>query len=64
MAESKKRAADSDGSSQVKKPKFEKKSAAPKNSADKPKGGNPFQNKGKCTFFTFLMPCIYFPSCF
>ena len=64
MAESKKRAADSDGANQVKKPKFEKKSAAPKNSADKAKGGNPFQNKGKRTFVTFLVLCIYFPSFF
>lgn len=50
MAESKKRAADSEGTNQMKKPKFEKKSGL-KNSIDKPKGGNPFQKTGTHTFF-------------
>lgn len=51
MSETKKRAASADGASQVKKPKFEKKSV-PKRNAEHPnkKNGNPF--KGTNSFCT------------
>lgn len=56
MPQSKKRAADSEGPSQMKKPKFEKKSA-PKNSADKAKAGNPFNKPGTYTRFNHDFDC-------
>lgn len=46
MAESKKRAADSEGPNQLKKPKFEKKTA-PKTGGDHKAAKNPFKNAGK-----------------
>lgn len=45
MAESKKRSADSEAPNELKKPKFEKKTA-PKNSGEN-KTGNPFHRPGK-----------------
>lgn len=47
MSELKKRAASSDGTAQVKKPKFEKKSFPKKNAEHQnKKKGNPFEKKG------------------
>lgn len=58
MAESKKRAADLEGTDQMKKPKFEKKSG-PKSRTEKPKGGNPFQKTGIHTFFSLVKLCFH-----
>lgn len=58
MAESKKRAADLEGTDQMKKPKFEKKSG-PKSRTEKSKGGNPFQKTGIHTFFFLVKLCLH-----
>lgn len=60
MAESKKRASDSDGATQNKKPKFEKKTAFKKDPDANPKGdkkSNPFQKTGMSCSFARCADC-------